>query len=524
MRLAHVNEASTLHVGITPYISIKRYPSRHHRRTVTQAGESADPHDDHPPRAAANELPPPVSVSPVQSLGSWIEDTDSEASLKGGWGLLGGSSGNERHPFGNALFAAALGGIAVGALLLQRQYSAYNSTRSRAISSEAPAASVIRETELHGNGEYRSHMEDYNRLPVDQSPEATHDTQIDGRRNDQSEKTSKEIHLYDGVLDSQVPQASGAPEKTTVGSSFDKDTSPSIKYPIRTSEGAAALQRIREIQKRRRELYDRAIHRSESTVPLSHYDQEPKEEEEAAHSAVQNRVVEVPPKYEDDLSTSSKLQSGWTNRDMRWEALQDEESEPVQLAVGMSTEALRERAKAASKASAESATAARRAAAASAMAADAADRATHAAQTAAIAAARCQSALDLRAADAIEEAYHAAVEAESAAESAAQRAAVGAAKAVMDQHDAERASSVACKAGELSSPYGPSKVVSSWWRQGRRQVGRAVDRVQRGYDGARGEVQGWLRGAQDVCVEGAAKMKRMTEKRAPPGSSGDNNE
>jgi hypothetical protein len=443
----------------------------------------------------------------------------------GDWGVLSGRSGDENRPFGNALFAAALAAVAVGAFLLQRQYSAYNSSRSRAISSAAPAAAFVRdESEPHDHFRNGNHPYDVQHLrQVDETPEGIHDKPIGEWSNDQTETTSKEGRLYDDYMETQqVPKAaSNGARKPTWAASADEELPSPAKYPIRTSEGAVALQRMREIQKRRRELYDRAIQRRESSIPLSHHArQETRKAADALSTTPNHAAVDE----DEPRMTSKSIQSSRVNGEMDWEAFLEEESEPIELTVGMSTEALRERARAASKASAESAAAARRAAAASSMAADAADRAINAARNAAIAAARCQSALDLRAADAIEEAYHAATEAEAIAQSAAQRAAVGAAKAVMDEHDAERSASVASKAGELSSPHGPSEVMSSWWRQGRRQVGKAVGSVQQGFDVAQGGLQGWMEGAKEACVQGVAKMKRMAGKSTPPGSSGENNE
>jgi hypothetical protein len=106
------------------------------------------------------------------------------------------------------------------------------------------------------------------------------------------------------------------------------------------------------------------------------------------------------------------------------------------------------------------------------MAAEAADAAVHFAQTAALAAGRCQEALESRSADAMENAYRIGQRAEREARAAAQQAAVRAA-AEIGRKDAESHAAVADRAADLSSPEGIVERVGLLVRGCRRAVASA---------------------------------------------------
>jgi len=220
------------------------------------------------------------------------------------------------------------------------------------------------------------------------------------------------------------------------------------KLPIRTPEGAAALAKIRELQARRRSLYDRAIVRGEglretSTSPVID-ETNGKGQAQAMGRSTQNSDVDASPdqlawQSEDFVDKSTKENKGKSDDSLprgakpevqsaakpcqdddgvafsstsahkdaemqtktddisyaRWVAQQVIEQEdannavePVEIPEGMSIEAVRDRAMAANKAAASAVEAAYRAASASALAAEAADDASHAAQNAMEAASR----------------------------------------------------------------------------------------------------------------------------------------
>ncbi len=74
--------------------------------------------------------PEPTSSEPTEpkkefvSLSSWAEDVSQPTSTDD-WGPSASSRPPPRHPLANALFLAALGGIAIGAFFLGRKYSEY---------------------------------------------------------------------------------------------------------------------------------------------------------------------------------------------------------------------------------------------------------------------------------------------------------------------------------------------------------------------------------------------------------------
>jgi hypothetical protein len=280
----------------------------------------------------------------------------------------------------------------------------------------------------------------------------------------------------------QVPSTS---EKTVIAAQKDKNEeddatdkdssspSPTLLLPLRTAEAEAALERIRAIQQRRQDLYDRAIARQE------------------------NKLTPLP--STESVAPSSSLPSGSQYQSEMVESVDHENINAVEIPKGMSLLELRERAAAANKAAAASADAAFRAATASALAADAADTATHAAQKASFAAARCQKALNMRSADTIEEAFKAATEAEETSEIASRKAAVSSAKAIISKRDAEKSQETASKAAELSRPYGIVAQTSATWRQLRRDTGLAAEKTQENVQaGAAAARWIWNQGAEKV--------------------------
>jgi hypothetical protein len=311
-------------------------------------------------------------------------------------------------------------------------------------------------------------------------------------------------------------------EKIEEESSEDTDSPPG-KLPLRTAEAEAALDRIRAIQQRRQNLYNRAIARQENKLkPLSTISSSPLASEmpglartpaPAPAPRPSQASPSIPVSGEAPLPLTTPLPSGSRYESEREieQHIEDEDGnnshdniEALDIPKGMSLAELRERAMAANKAAAASATAAHRAASASALAADAADTAIHAAQQASLAATQCQNALDLRSADAIEEAFNAATAAEEKAEAAARQAAVGAAKAVVSKRDAEKKGEIALKAAELSRPHGIGAQSSAFWRQLRRDTGTAAEKTQENVE-AGVAAAGWMWNQGSEKVQHAGK-------------------
>lgn len=204
------------------------------------------------------------------------------------------------------------------------------------------------------------------------------------------------------------------------------------QFPIRTPAGAAALAQIRQKQMRRAQLYDYFEHKAEERYNQQQAEQERQTEAKAKpgrffrkgaastpHAAKGGAPDAVlPPQQAADTGAQPSSAAAAAHApsesmtgaagvhssdpgvqratealvswlvDQKLTADDGDGQEEVLLPEGLSLQALKERARAASKAAAASATAAHRAAGASALAAEAADKATHAAQSAALAAAR----------------------------------------------------------------------------------------------------------------------------------------
>lgn len=325
-------------------------------------------------------------------------------------------------------------------------------------------------------------------------------------------------------------------------SGVDK-TEDTSKLPLRSAEGAAALERIRAVQERRRHLYDRAIARQDQRYneqqqanddartfsgtadlpgkfrfsapfsktgrteritregpvvpptpqPSAQLKERIQDQAEEERTSFHRAISEIESPLDEGKGRKSEESSSTQTEDLPYkswlvseaakyadEAYDEPAAEPAVLPVGMTLQALRERASTANKAAAGAVAAAHRAATASALAADASNRAAHAAQQAALAAARTQSALESRSVDAIEDAYRAATEAQEAAEVAAKEAAVGYAKAVVGEHDTSKHGDVAIKAGDLSRPRGIVAQTSEVLHQLRRNTVTAVEKAREG--------------------------------------------
>ena len=362
-----------------------------------------------------------------------------------------------------------------------------------------------------------------------------------------SEKPVEEPNKAETLIPAPIP----APVPTPSDQQQQNQQQPKQKLPLRSPEAAAALDRIRALQERRNQLYDRAIVRHEQKVSsLSKVDKELAEEEQLLRAVKKlegeeakniaaalddgNGGVRAQGKLEEACGGDEEREGGRADRneDATWvvKAAQRAAAEEAasilssfsksgngndgivgEMPIGMSIDALRERAVAANKAAANAASAALRAASASALAADAADRAIHAAQRGAHAAARAQAALDLKSVDTIEEAVRAVKEAEETAADAALQSSIGAAKAVVNEHDANRHAERSVAAGELSAPRGVGQQAAATWRQARRW---GVATVKRGREGVRGGVEA-LRGT----LEGARKgVREVVGKVHWPGS------
>lgn len=270
---------------------------------------------------------------------------------------------------------------------------------------------------------------------------------------------------------------------------------PARKLPIRTQEGAAALERMRRLQQRRQQLYSQLQERqeqryrqafgfdeesqAESAQPAApsqqrqeageQQGQAPSAQPDAGHPAEQQgapadaraaglevQQAEAGPGEEDAELHLQDSSVRWLLRELEREEQREaaalaEQAEALASAAGsMSTAAVRQRAATAHRAAATAARHAQRATAAFSTAAEAATAAANSAQRAASAAARAQVAVERRWAV---EAEKAAAQAKQAAEdgaAAAQKAAVASARSVMAKHDVHKQAQLAAQGADLS--------------------------------------------------------------------------
>ena len=298
----------------------------------------------------------------------------------------------------------------------------------------------------------------------------------------------------------QIPQQQQRQQRRVQGkhspAGAADSAAPSAKLPLRTLEGQTALERIRQLQARRRQLYGRLEQRQHeqrseqgwqraeeqqqgqvSAGPQQQQQQQPPpsqqqwrqqavEEGEATGHVQQRQHWEQPelsdgqpaaePGQHQQLAAAQTGREGWLQEEVVEHLRQQEEAasaaaaaELARLPAGMGFDALRQRSLAASRAAVGATAAARQGADALAVAAEAAERAALLAQQAQHASAAAHLALDLRAAEAVEQAAAAAQAAEVAAEAAAQQAAVAAARAVVAKHEAGQQAKVAGAAADL---------------------------------------------------------------------------
>ena len=343
---------------------------------------------------------------------------------------------------------------------------------------------------------------------LDQKPLVSTIESVSTNEEEEEEDNTKKDNAIETNNNLVIVEEKEKKEKT------DEESPPLSKFPLRTAEAEAALERIRAIQRRRQDLYDKAIARQENRLKLT----------APSTPAAAAKSVEMTTEIENQGQKTSSVPSGsrYIDEEEFQNNIQEDFSliEGVEIPKGMSLRELRERAVAANKAAAASATAAHRAATASALAADAADTAIHAAQQASLAAAQCQSALDLRSADAIEEAFRAVTEAEEKAESAAKQAAVSSAKAVVSKRDAEKKAHVATKAAELSAPHGIAAQSSAFWRQLRRDAASVAEKTNENVQsGAAAAGWMWNQGSEKVH-----NVWKEVQKGLPSGTGTANNE
>ncbi len=377
-----------------------------------------------------------------------------------------------------------------------------------------PASSVVAEGAAVKKDQEAEHKDTINPSPsfLEEEDNTVVNEEREGEKKENEKKgeVSSPLEVIAAVKEEEIKEKE-AVEKEKLEEEVVEDVAPKL-LPLRTAEAEAALERIRAIQQRRQDLYDRAIARQENKLkPLS-----------AMSSDDTTTVGETLPLAPPLPSGSRYVNEAPVENNLNDSIDNDSIVEGLDIPEGMSLLELRERAVAANKAAAASATAAHRAASASALAADAADTAIHAAQQASLAATRCQNALDLRSADAIEEAFKAATNAEEKAETASRTAAVNSAKAVISKREAEKKEHIATKAAELSTPHGIVAQTSAFWRQLRRDTATAAEVTHKNVEaGAAAAGWMWNEGSAKVqyvgkgVVDGVQNVWKAVEERLP---------
>lgn len=308
-----------------------------------------------------------------------------------------------------------------------------------------------------------------------------------------------------------------------------------VKLPLRTPQGEAALSRIRELQARRRKMYDQQVRRDEGSQERvddnSHGKKQGRKDggtagpeskrEDSAGKESREAPSQTSRKTDDSLSDSKAamthyakhvatrspveeyeeiFRQSYMDDDIRkWDAdeiqkaaaqLEATANEATGLNNGdvtvrvhedtpndMDISSISSRALAAQRLATSTAISAQRAMHAAGMAADAAESAMRDAHAAAVAAARCRSSFEAVSEDSMEDVLREIKEANERAASAAGSSAAHAARAVMQQHESSKHSKAAVEAGDLSLPHTVQEKVSYALKNTRRALDGAFHTV-----------------------------------------------
>lgn len=453
----------------------------------------SSPKSEPPPSTEASSQNDADSTRP---FASWAEEAVSgteQDDWSRGEGLLGAPV---KRTLGNVLFVAAIGGIAIAAFVLQRQYSKFdlmyipiiylpgkvitwynfwypsfflgqynksiaqqppggNRGTSFSATTITPSGSSLDSTKSAGSempesskeDEWRSGDEGWEFNSWESNPDHQHHRFLQNEGSQVRESVVPEINNGKG-------KRAHVFEEEPVHSNDNSVPTTTTKYPLRSPQGEAALQRMRAIQKSRAENLKK---------------EHPRQVDEGANQAGE----ETSPEEMDYKSAfDMKYVDGWETS----QKLANPEPEAVDEDTN-SLDSLQNRADSTRKLAVRAMKAARQAALSSALSAEASEKASEAANQAIISAAKCQAALQLRAEDLIEETYSVAKGAEEAALQASREAAVGSAKAEIHRLDAERAAGMAVASADMSRPHGMLETVRAAWRSGRRTLHHLIQRL-----------------------------------------------